>query len=129
MTADAMAKNKEIGSLPHSRVPTLRIHSIPFHEMHTAASSPEAWQWARLEGSPPLGNLRTMLSHHRVRAYRLNRDVLRAPGRLTQLDGLSVIGGGGCQGYGNGSNHSVPAGIFVGTEKIRRSPPTHRTHR
>ena len=35
------------------------------------------WQWADNDGAPPLGNLRSMLSYHRVIAYRANRDKIR----------------------------------------------------
>ena len=39
--ADAAAKTWEIGSLPHSPVPILQIHSIPFHDILTRSSAPK----------------------------------------------------------------------------------------
>ena len=37
-----------------------------------------SWFWLDQDCTPPLGNLRLLLSHHRARAYRSNRDSLRA---------------------------------------------------
>ena len=75
--ADAISKNRDIGSLPHSPIPTLRIHTVSLPEIMTAANPLNSWQWLQSDGTPPLGNLRSMLSHHRVRAYRAHRDLLR----------------------------------------------------
>ena len=76
--ADALAHSRDIGSLPHSPIPFLRSHAIPFQHFLTTVSPPSSWHWAGPEGLPPLGNLRAMLSYHRALAYRMNRDALRA---------------------------------------------------
>ena len=76
--ADALAKSRSIGSLPHSPIPFLQSNTIPFHNLLTAVPPASYWHWAGPVGHPPLGNLRAMLSHHRARAYRTNRDALRA---------------------------------------------------
>ena len=75
---DALTKNREIGSLPLSPIPTLRIHHILFAAILASITPPGTWQWADKVGVPPLGNLITMLSHHRAFAYRANRDKIRA---------------------------------------------------
>ena len=75
--ADAITKNREIGTLPHSPIPSLRIHQIPFSDLCATITPSDSWQWSDHAGAPPFGNLRSMLSHHRVLAYRANRDNLR----------------------------------------------------
>ena len=75
--ADAISKNKDIGSLPHSPIPFLRTLSVSLPDILTASNPLHSWQWLRPDGTPPLGNLRSMLSHHRVLAYRSHRDSLR----------------------------------------------------
>ena len=75
--ADAISKNRDIGSLPHSPIPALRIITFTLSDILTAANPPDSWQWMGSDGTPPLGNLRSMLSHHRVRSYRSHRDSLR----------------------------------------------------
>ena len=76
--ADAITKNREIGSLPHSPIPSLQILQIPFSELCATINPFDSWQWADHLGVPPLGNLRSTLSHHRVLAYRAKRDKIRA---------------------------------------------------
>ena len=75
--ADALTKNREIGTLPHSPIPSLQIHQILFSDLRTRVTPLGHWQWADKDGVPPLGNLRSMLRHHRVIAYRANRDQIR----------------------------------------------------
>ena len=75
--ADALTKNREIGSLPHSPIPSIRILQIPLSDLQATITPAGTWQWADNVGAPPLGNLRSMLSHHRVLAYRVNRDKIR----------------------------------------------------
>ena len=76
--ADALAKNRDISSLPFSPVPILHTHSIPLHDILTTTSPPGTWQLLSPEGTPPLGSFHAMLSHQRVLAYRVNRDLIRA---------------------------------------------------
>ena len=76
--ADALSQNRDFGSLPHSPLPTLRCHHLSLQDMLQVATPPLSWQWLDPARTPPLGNLRTMLSHHRARAYRTNRDRLRS---------------------------------------------------
>ena len=65
--------------VPHSPVPTLQIHTLPHHdEILEATATADSWQWAGPACSPPLGNFRAMLSHHRALAYRIHRDSGRA---------------------------------------------------
>ena len=75
--ADALAKNRDIGSLPFSPVPTIQIHPVLLHDMQMSTPPHDAWQWLGAEGSPPLGSLHALTSHHRVLAYRTNRDNIR----------------------------------------------------
>ena len=74
---DAISRNRDTGSLAHSPIPTLRILTFFLPDILTAANPLNSWQWVRSDGTPPLGNLRSMLSHHRVLAYRSHRDSLR----------------------------------------------------
>ena len=76
--ADAVSQNRDIRSLPHSPIPILQTHSVSLHDILSTANPSDSWQWTSPDGSPPLGNLRTLLSHHRVLAYRANRDRIRA---------------------------------------------------
>ena len=76
--ADALAKNKDVSTLPHSPIPVLRSHQISLHDLLSTVTLPNSWQWTDNDHEPPLGNLRSMLSHHRAIAYRVNRDHLRA---------------------------------------------------
>ena len=75
--ADALAKNRDIGALPHSPIPTIRPRTVPLHDILLDSTPLDSWQWTGLDRSPPLGNLRAALSHHRVLAYRSNRDSIR----------------------------------------------------
>ena len=75
--ADALTKNRDIPSLPFSPVPVLQTHTIQSHDILTQFPLC-TWLLHGWEGTPPLGNLHAMLSHHRVLAYRANRDHLRA---------------------------------------------------
>ena len=43
--ADALTKNWEIGTLPHSPVPFLRIHQIPFPALQATITPLGTWQW------------------------------------------------------------------------------------
>ena len=63
--------------LPHSPIPTLRICTFSLQDILMTANPLTFWQWLRPDGTPVLGNLRSMLSHHRVLAYRSIRDRLR----------------------------------------------------
>ena len=76
--ADAMAKNRDIGSLPFSPVPIIQTHSVSLHDMLQMTLPHDTWQWLGAEGSPPLGSFHALMSHQRVLAYRTNRDSLRA---------------------------------------------------
>ena len=76
--ADALTKIRDISSLSYSLIPTLSIPNISLPELLFTVIPPGAWQWAGPDGTPPLGNLRTTLSHHRVLAYLSNRDHIRA---------------------------------------------------
>ena len=76
--ADALAKNREISSLPQSPNPVPQVNQITLSELLSIVNPFGTWQWTNNDGAPPLGNLRSMLSHHRVLAYRANRDHLRA---------------------------------------------------
>ena len=76
--ADALAKNRDIGSFPHSSIPSIRIHTIPLQDILLESTPLDSWRWAGPDGSPPLGNLRATLSHQRVLAYRTNRDLIRS---------------------------------------------------
>ena len=75
--ADAISKNRDIASLPHSPIPTLRTISLSLPAIMTTSNPTPSWQWVGPDGTLPLGNLRSMLSHQRVLAYRSNRDRLR----------------------------------------------------
>ena len=75
--ADALTKNRDLGSLPFSPIPTIHIHTIPLREILLESTPVDSWQWTGPDCSPPLGNLRATLSHHRVQAYRSNRDTTR----------------------------------------------------
>ena len=74
--ADALSKNRDLGSLPHSPIPTIRLHHLSLPDV-LRVTPPTLWQWIGPDSTPPLGNLRSMLSHHRVLAYRTNRDSYR----------------------------------------------------
>ena len=76
--ADALSQNRDIGSLPSSPIPTIRCYHLSLQDVLQIAPPPPSWQWLGPDRSPPLGNLRTMLSHHRALAYRTNRDHLRS---------------------------------------------------
>ena len=75
--ADGLSKNRDIGSLPHSPIPTIRTHIIPLADILARVPAMDVWQWVGPDRAPPLGHLRHMLSHHRSLAYRANRDSLR----------------------------------------------------
>ena len=54
--ADALAKNRDISSLPSSPVPILQTHSIPFHDILTSTPPLGTWQLtARTGGHAPMG--------------------------------------------------------------------------
>ena len=55
-------------------IPTLRIQTIPLPDILRTIPLPWAWRWVGPTHSPPSGNLRSTLSHHRA-----NRDTLRGP--------------------------------------------------
>ena len=74
--ADALSKNRDLGSLPHSPIPATRLHHLSLPEVLQVAPT-TLWQWIGPDRTPPLGNLCSMLSHHRVLAYRTTRDRYR----------------------------------------------------
>ena len=77
--ADSLTKNRDIRSLTHLPIRIRAgIHSISFRDLFSTAFPAGSWQWADQECSPPLGGLRSTLRHHRVLAYRSNRDHIRA---------------------------------------------------
>ena len=82
--ADALTKNRDVSILPHSPIPVIRIHQIVLHDL-LSTISPHLWHLADNHNAPPLGNLRSMVSHHRARAYRANRDHLRAQRGATPI--------------------------------------------
>ena len=43
--ADALTKNRDIGSLPFSPIPSILIHTIPLHEILLESTSVDSWQW------------------------------------------------------------------------------------
>ena len=55
----------------------IRHLHLPLEDILRVSNPPTTWQWIGPDNTPPLGNLRAMLSHHRVLAYRTNRDRLR----------------------------------------------------
>ena len=73
---DALSKNRDLSSLRHSPVPSIRHHHLSLQAMLQLTPS-TSWHWIGPDSAPPLGNLRSMLSYHRVLAYRTNRDRLR----------------------------------------------------
>ena len=75
--ADALTKHREVSTLPHSPRPVLRLRQIGFHDLLSTVSPPHSWHWADNNNMPPLGNLRSMVSHYRALAYWANRDHLR----------------------------------------------------
>ena len=75
--ADALTKNRDIGSLPYSPIPSIRTHTLTLQDILLESTPGDSWQWMGPGHSPPLGNLRATLSHHRVLAYRSNRDMIR----------------------------------------------------
>ena len=124
--ADALTKNKDIGSLPHSPIPTIRTHSISLHDLLTTATPPNAWKWRGPDSKPPLGPLCSMISHHCALAYRSDRDHLRS------LRGAPPIWSSNDQSVGAATwfpgtqplrkrVHALRlSGIYAGTEKIGR---------
>ena len=64
--ADALTKNRDVSTL--SPMPMLRIHQISLRNLLSTVTPLTLWQWADNGNAPPLGNLRSMLSHHRVLA-------------------------------------------------------------
>ena len=76
--ADALTKNRDVSTLLHSPIPVLRIHQIALHDLLSTVTPLHSWHWADNNKAPPLGNLRSMVSHYRALAYRANRDHLRA---------------------------------------------------
>ena len=76
--ADALAKNRDIGSLPQPSIPSIRLYTIPLQDILLESTHVDSWQWARPERSSPLGNLRATLRHQRMLACRTNRDLIRS---------------------------------------------------
>ena len=76
--ADALTKHRDVGTLPHSPIPHLRVCPVLLRDLLASITPSPVWQWADKDSAPPLGNLRATLSHHRVLAYRVNRDQIRA---------------------------------------------------
>ena len=76
--ADALTKNRDVSTLPHSPIPVLQIHQIAFQDLLSTVTPSHLWHWADNDNAPPLGNLRSMVSLFRALAYRANRDHLRA---------------------------------------------------
>ena len=85
--------------------------------------------------TPPLGNLRLLLSHHRALAYRSNRDSLRAIRGAPPSGSPHTALWGRCRRpnannpYGPVCTLFVPSGTSAGTAKTGRSPPIPPTHR
>ena len=75
--ADGLSKIRDIESLPFSPIPTIRTQTIPLTALLASIPAMRVWQWIGPDCTPPLGNLRHLLSHHRTLAYRANRDSLR----------------------------------------------------
>ena len=75
--ADALTKNRDVSTLPLSPIPVLRIHQIALNDLLSTVSAPPLWHWTNNSNMPPLGNLRSTISHYRAIAYRANRDHLR----------------------------------------------------
>ena len=70
-------KNRDISSLPFSPIPSIRTHTIPLSDTLSSTPHMGSWSWLGQDCTPPLRNLRLLLSHHRALAYRSNRDSLR----------------------------------------------------
>ena len=76
--ADGLTKTPDISTLPFMPLPLLRTHIIPLTDVLSTLPNTGSWVWLDQDGTPPLGNLRLLLSHHRGLAYRVNRDILRS---------------------------------------------------
>ena len=55
--ADALTKNRDITTLPHSPIPVLRIHQIALHDLLPTVTPPHSWHWADNDSVPPFGSL------------------------------------------------------------------------
>ena len=42
--ADALAKNKDVSTLPHSSIPVLQTHQISLHDLLSTVTRPNSWQ-------------------------------------------------------------------------------------
>ena len=124
--ADAVAKTVKSGPFP---TPLFRpSKSTIFHSIISTPRPPHPMPGNAPDMSPPhtLGNLRAMLSHHRVLAYPSNRDVLwaRRGASPTWLDSHQSVGAAWAS-----RSQPVLSGICAGMEKIRLSLPSRRIHR
>ena len=61
---DALSKNRDLSSLRHSPIPSIRHHHLSLQEMLQLTPS-TSWHWMGPDSAPPLGNLRSMLSYHK----------------------------------------------------------------
>ena len=121
--ANGVSKNRDLGSLPFSPIPSLKTQTIPLSTILSATPPTGSWQWVGPESTPPLGNLRSMISHHRALAYRAKRDTLRA---LRHGRCPTPITNNPCAPE---CTPSAPYGIFAGMQKTGRSPRIPRTLR
>ena len=113
---DSHTKNRDIGSLPHSPISVLPMQTVALHDLFLVANPPASWQWVGSTCIPPVVNLRSMLSHHRVLAYRSRHPADLA--RLPSIGGVLFL---------------VPplptSETFAGTVKTGLSLPARRTRR
>ena len=133
--ADALTKNRDISSLQFSPLPFLRTDVIPITDILSSTPHIGSWLWLGQEGTPPLGNLRLLLSHHRALAYRSNRDTLRAlrgapPTGLNHTAHLgSSLRPSALNLFGPVCTSSAPFGTSDGMAKIGPLPPSPLTPR
>ena len=79
--ADALTKNRDVSTLPHSPIPMLRIHQISLRDLLPTVTPLNSWQWADNDNALPLGHLRFMLSYSPIGRTEatsgLNEELLR----------------------------------------------------
>ena len=53
--ADALTKNRDVGTLPHSPIPHLRVCQVLLRDLLASVTPLPVWQWADNDSAPPSG--------------------------------------------------------------------------